>query len=134
MSYPSNIEFLFCFSYCQLDAFCHRFNKVLMFVCLLVNISFVNLLLYFLNISQFLTVLSVVDEKMLMLMSAVILTNTESDEYKKWRPLSSAVSEYSAYSVADVQVYRGDQRISSTKNGVRTYSDFLKSIGALSSV
>ena len=58
----------------------------------------------------------------------VILINTGSDEYKQWRPESSAVNEYSTNSDADVLVYRGDQRISSTKNDVRTYSDFLKSI------
>ena len=36
MSYPSYTDFtliLLCFSYCQLDAFCH-FNKVLMYVCM----------------------------------------------------------------------------------------------------
>jgi len=59
--------------------------------------------------------------------SVVILTNTGSVEYKQWRPASPAVSEYSTNSAADVQVYKGDQRISSTKNDVRTYSDFLKS-------
>jgi len=26
----------YCFSYCQLDAFCHHFNKVLMYVCMYV--------------------------------------------------------------------------------------------------
>jgi len=58
----------------------------------------------------------------------VILINTGSDEYKQWRPESSGVNEYSTNSDADVLVYKGDQRISSTKNGVRTYSDFLESI------
>jgi len=36
MRYPTYTDFtliLFLFSYCQLDAFCHHFNKVPMYAC-----------------------------------------------------------------------------------------------------
>ena len=49
-----------------------------------------------------------------------IVLNTASKKSRRWGPPRAVTSEYKTYSMARVEVYRDDELVSSTDNGVRT--------------
>jgi len=48
-----------------------------------------------------------------------IVLNADVEISEHWGPPRAAISEYKTYSTARVEVYRDDELISSTDNGVR---------------